>query len=296
MPLNEVYNRKANGKLLLTSEYFVLDGAEAIALPTIFGQKMIVNTSNRFKWEAYNCKNEIWINEQNQGTNIENELLRKTFAEILKEKKIDSLYHFKTFLDFPNEWGLGSSSTFISLISDFFNLNPFKLNRAIFKGSGYDIACSFAENPIVYSNQNKDHPTIKDIEISNDIKPYLYFIYLGQKQNSRDAISYYQGLGMAKESIINELNSITNELINSRYIQDWIGLLTEHENIISINLKLKKVSETIVKGLPYFSKSLGAWGGDFAMMITDDDYVSVVKNVKKIGIDTIFRYNELILH
>ena len=34
----------ANGKLLLTSEYYVLEGAKALALPTQLGQNLIVNS------------------------------------------------------------------------------------------------------------------------------------------------------------------------------------------------------------------------------------------------------------
>jgi hypothetical protein len=32
----------SNGKFLLTGEYLVLDGAEALALPTRFGQNLLV--------------------------------------------------------------------------------------------------------------------------------------------------------------------------------------------------------------------------------------------------------------
>lgn len=292
----EVYNRKANGKLLLTSEYFVLDGAQSLALPTVFGQKMIVRNSKNFVWTSYDNKNELWINDEVSNLKFQSNNLNQLFNYLRKEKvELSHGFHFNTYLDFPNEWGLGSSSTFVALISDFYGINPYKLNRELFKGSGYDIACAFAKNPIIYSNQNLENPSIINIEISNQIKPFLYFIYLGQKQNSRDAISHYHSLGLEKERIITDLNSITNELVISQSHQQWIELLTEHESIISKNLKLKKVSETIFKDLPYFSKSLGAWGGDFAMIIADDDYTTVVKNVKKIGLDTIFRYNELIL-
>ena len=34
----------AHGKLLITSEYLVLDGAEALALPTVYGQSLEVET------------------------------------------------------------------------------------------------------------------------------------------------------------------------------------------------------------------------------------------------------------
>ena len=36
----------SNGKLLITGEYLVLDGAKAFALPTKFGQNLIVEKGN----------------------------------------------------------------------------------------------------------------------------------------------------------------------------------------------------------------------------------------------------------
>jgi hypothetical protein len=42
----------SNGKLLLTGEYVVLDGAEALALPTRFGQNLKVKqgVTQELKW------------------------------------------------------------------------------------------------------------------------------------------------------------------------------------------------------------------------------------------------------
>ena len=36
----------SNGKLLITAEYLVLDGAKAFALPTKFGQNLIIEETN----------------------------------------------------------------------------------------------------------------------------------------------------------------------------------------------------------------------------------------------------------
>ena len=46
---------KSNGKILLTSEYVVLDGVDCIALPTKFGQTLSVieNNSKCINWTSY---------------------------------------------------------------------------------------------------------------------------------------------------------------------------------------------------------------------------------------------------
>ena len=53
----------------------------------------------------------------------------------------------KTFLEFDKSWGLGSSSTLISLISQWTNANPYELLTKSFGGGGYDIACANNNQP-----------------------------------------------------------------------------------------------------------------------------------------------------
>ena len=61
--MDEFYS---NGKLLLTSEYVVLDGIECIALPTKFGQSLEVNKNqlNVINWESYDYRNHLWFREK----------------------------------------------------------------------------------------------------------------------------------------------------------------------------------------------------------------------------------------
>ena len=43
----------SNGKLLITGEYLVLDGAKAFALPTKFGQKLTIEETEGHCWTAH---------------------------------------------------------------------------------------------------------------------------------------------------------------------------------------------------------------------------------------------------
>ena len=53
----------SNGKLLLTGEYAVLDGALSLALPTKLGQKMTVTemASEKIIWKSLDEKGRIWF-------------------------------------------------------------------------------------------------------------------------------------------------------------------------------------------------------------------------------------------
>jgi len=53
----------SHGKLLLSAEYAVLDGALALALPTKFGQSLTVKSTpkNTILWKSISCEGSIWF-------------------------------------------------------------------------------------------------------------------------------------------------------------------------------------------------------------------------------------------
>lgn len=289
---DSLYHRKAHGKLLITGEYFVLDGATALALPTTYGQTLKIENSNQFHWRSIDESGSTWLEllepkmNENQASFKLIELLNLLGEEVWKSSYVMTS-------DFNREWGLGSSSTLVALLADHFKLNPYELNQKVFRGSGYDIACAFSETPILYSNTDRIHPSIEQVEIPLEIRPHLYFVYLGKKQNSRNAIEHYSNQTIDKKQIGIQLSEISRSLLNTKDFKDWISLLGEHENIISKNLQIEKVANQELKGLPYFSKSLGAWGGDFALIISDDEISSIRKTITNLGFTTLLAYEEL---
>ena len=55
----------------------------------------------------------------------------------------------ETQLEFPREWGLGSSSTLISNLGLWAETDPYDLLSATLGGSGYDIAAARSESPFL---------------------------------------------------------------------------------------------------------------------------------------------------
>ena len=53
----------SNGKLLLTGEYVVLDGATALAVPTKFGQDLIIKSIQEPEliWGSFTNTGECWF-------------------------------------------------------------------------------------------------------------------------------------------------------------------------------------------------------------------------------------------
>ena len=62
------------GKLLLSGEYFVLDGASALVLPTKLGQSMTVRYSPSFNpklhWKSFDSNNDLWLSVAWQSGDI----------------------------------------------------------------------------------------------------------------------------------------------------------------------------------------------------------------------------------
>mgnify|MGYP003333304416 CR=1 FL=1 len=126
------YKTSSKGKILLTSEYIVLKGALALAIPTKFKQSLIFeqNNSSLLVWKSYDSENKIWFQCEMLLPNLELiNCSNKKIGEILQSillsaKKINPNFLtknnggiLKTKLDFPNNWGLGSSSTLINNIA-----------------------------------------------------------------------------------------------------------------------------------------------------------------------------------
>ncbi|WP_298416733.1 GYDIA family GHMP kinase [uncultured Kordia sp.] len=305
-------NFYSNGKLLLTGEYVVLDGAKALAIPTTYGQSMTVvpielpNSIEppKLVWKSYDAQDLIWFQRSFELKAFDCEVSyidpeSQVLHNILSEAKRlnpsflngETSFEVQTSLTFPQNWGLGSSSTLIHNIALWANVNPFTLLWNAFKGSGYDIACAKHHTPIIYEiNQRK--PKVTPIEFSLSFSDQLYFVHLNKKQNSRNAITNYNS---KKGTITNEIkviNAITTEMATSNSIADFNLLLSEHEAIIADIIQETPVQKRLFADYFGQTKSLGAWGGDFILATGNDDTLTYFKSK---GYETVIHFDEMIL-
>ncbi|MDO4727753.1 MAG: GYDIA family GHMP kinase [Bacteroidota bacterium] len=296
----------SNGKLLLTGEYTILDGAKALALPTSYGQDLHIENTNTetISWKSYDVDKSTWIdttidfeqirtNTQDSPTPIINRLI-----EILHEAyklNPDFLnnggYQIRTHLTFPKDWGLGTSSTLINNLSKWLQINPYQLLRNTFSGSGYDIACADTNRPIVFELHDKQ-PQITPINFNPSFAHHLYFVHLNKKQNSKSAIASYYKKQPKITHIIPQINNITESVIKTDSFAEFSYLLEKHEVIMSNVLEMQTAKEALFKDYKGVIKSLGAWGGDFILALSEQDPTSYF--VDK-GYCTIVPYSKMIL-
>lgn len=299
-----------HGKLLITGEYFVLDGALALALPTKVGQSLSVKYSPSFSpslsWKSYDINGNVWFEHNyefwhfkctDENPTEEALFLQKILQQVRKQNphflRDDVGVKVETRLGFPQTWGLGSSSSLVYNIAQWAYVSPFELLFKTHGGSGYDIACAQSDGPIAYKKLTSG-PNWSPIYFNPSFKENLYFVFLGKKQNSREAIKEYNKKKAANPELISQISDLTQEIINAKELQEFQRLIAKHEDIISETLELPKVKDLHFSDFNGEVKSLGAWGGDFVLAASLESYESVKSYFKSKGMDVVYRYLDLI--
>lgn len=306
----EIFRSLARGKLLITGEYFVLDGAKALACPCIYGQEMWIekkpSEQAQLKWTGLDHQGEKWLDIRFNLPDLSlSKASQKEHAEALSKilKYITNKqpllfekghsYSVCNQLEFDRQFGLGSSSTLLYNTAKWAGLDPYDLSENSFGGSGYDIACAGAEQPILYQIKNKI-PQSSPVGFKPTFHQHIYFLYLGKKQNSRDGIKRYKEMTKVSEEKINYISSLTDEMLKASDLKIFEEVMQAHESYIAENLKLPKVKDVYFKDLPCEVKSLGAWGGDFVMMTFKGPKEDLIKETQKKGFTQLFSFDEII--
>lgn len=295
----------SNGKILITGEYFVLNGALSLALPTLHGQYLEINDndSNIINWTSYNKNKEIWFKceldkdslKVKYSSSKEISEIIKELISYIREKESNFLKSngsiINTELTFDKDWGLGSSSTLINNLSKFSGVDPYELNTKFFNGSGYDIACADSSSSLLY-RLNDDKKEIKKINFMPPFRDKLHFIYLDKKQNSLDEIKNFREKINSKIGIT-EISDITKRIILCKDQLEFNLLIKEHEDIVSRLISKEKIKDKLFNDFDGEIKSLGAWGGDFILASALDK--NPTDYFKSKGFNTVLNYNELAL-
>ncbi len=301
----------AHGKLMLTGEYLVLQGARALALPLNLGQSLEVTTINdrngMIHWDAYTPKG-FWFasifskhdftvhasDDMDKADNLSRifKAIKSLNPNILQDKKD---YFFITRLEFDSEWGLGSSSTLISLLAQWAEVDPYELLKMTMGGSGYDIACATASQPIIYHLENSS-PIVEKADFKPAFADKLYFVYQGHKQSSGKEVKSFKERAKTNDfsSEVSEISDISDKLVSTTSFNDFCALLSRHEEIMSRCLEQPPL-KSHYSDFQGVIKSLGAWGGDFFLAATELSEKEVKDYFCKKGLNVVIKYDDIVL-
>lgn len=299
----------SNGKLLITGEYLVLDGALAMAVPTKYGQRLEVSLHEDFsgiRWEA-KVLNQGWLqvnfgsrlfniihtNDQKLALHLKN-ILKKAFD--IANISVDNQKGIKirTNLDFDRNWGLGSSSTLLSNIGYWLDVNPHQLARQTTNGSGVDVAAARSDRPIFYQLIDGE-PQITSIDFKPVFKQHIYFIHLGKKQNSSNSVEDYKSRIKVSSQSVEEISVLSKVISKTKSLLDFDKAIAEHERIISSILGVPRIKNEYFNDFDGEIKSLGAWGGDFVMATYQGEEKDLKSYFQNKGHQTILKYEDMVL-
>ena len=293
----------SNGKLLLTGEYFVLDGALALGVPTKYGQDLQIRPINEKKiyWKSIDEKGTTWLNTKfnlpirsNASVDPIISDLQNILAKVveLNPSFLNSTgYEVSTNLTFPRDWGLGSSSTLINNLAQWAKIDAYTLLNMTIGGSGYDVACAQNDKPILFQ-LIEENPRIEPIDFLPQFSDQLYFVYLNKKQKSSKEINRYQTIKKGIPEAVKTVSEITKLLIDTSKLDEFEKLISEHEKLVSSVVQLPTVQDIYFKDYFGKTKSLGAWGGDFILATGNDDTPNYFK---KKGFETVLLYKDMVL-
>ena len=291
-----------HGKLLLTGEYAVLDGAKALSVPTKFGQSLevikIEDGKKNIIWKSFTKEDELWLdyNSTLNSKNAEHLMLKKilnTVKEMNSSIFENNSFIFKTKLEFDRKWGLGSSSTLLYCLAKWADINPFILLEKTFGGSGYDLASAGEDKAIFYTKKD-GKANWNTLDLNFPFKENLFFAYLGKKKNSRDAIKHYREQESTKE-FLDKISQLSENFSKAKHLEELQEIMLVHENLLSKRLKTPTLNNSIFSDTKNIvAKSLGGWGGDFILIATKLDYVSLKKYLATKELNVVLRYDEMI--
>lgn len=258
----------------MTGEYLVLDGAKVLALPLKLGQSMTVteNSSSDINWSSKDPSGNEWFSAKFslydfKAVQTSDEMVSHRITQLLKacaRQDSEFLSQWKgqkveMKLDFEREWGLGTSSTLVYCIAEWADANPYQLLMDTFGGSGYDIACAGSDGPLFYKIVDYQID-LGEADFNPGFRNKLYFIYLGQKQDSQTEVTNYKKISGKFPGEVKAITGITEEITNCKSLEDFEKLILEHENIIAKVLGRSRIQKERFSDFKGTIKSMGAWG------------------------------------
>lgn len=275
----------AHGKLLITGEYLVLKGATALAIPLNKGQTLSVETSNKegLLWRAETPIG-LWFEAKfnDKLMLLESTDYKKAEAlQLMLKKAVEQnpsiqakLNHSSvtTMLKFDPSWGWGSSSTLLHLLEQWLGVDPYQIMDETIGGSGYDIACAAANSPIFYSRTPNTTPQIVPAHFNPSFIQQMGIVYLNKKQNSSTQVKSFLASNSSHKDLIDKISALSQKFTTTNEITEFMSLMQQHEVIIAEATGLTPVQQLLFPNFNGAIKSLGAWGGDFALFLSEEDF------------------------
>lgn len=305
----DVFETRAKGKLLLSGEYFVLDGALALALPVRFGQTLHIEgwkEPGLLSWSSKNENGIPWYLAEFELPDLHiltdtDRRITENLTAILKACQqqnpgfLNGACGYKVYTqnDFPRSWGLGTSSTLIAAVARWAKVDPYRVLFETMGGSGYDIACAYADKPLTYRLLD-GVPATQVVDFQPVFSNNLYFVYLDKKQDSRAGIQRYRTQVKGNAALLEQVSDLTLRMVHAGSLAEFEQLMDVHERLVQAALDLPRVQELHFSDYWGTVKSLGAWGGDFVLAAGERTAEETRAYFEGKGFGTVLEWGEMV--
>lgn len=309
METNENKTFHSNGKLMLAGEYAVIADSKALAASLSCGQSLSVSFNSDGPHEV------LWKTFEGESQTVEfnfpiEDIDQKRYKPegergfllllLRAARRIDKrflaergLYVVESTIETGLKPGMGMSSSLISNIAFWANVNPYRLNRIISKGSGYDVAAARSSGIITY-RKNCNEPEIQTVSLPENILNKLFLVHLNEKENTEKSISLYLNLLRTKKKAILSINEIIDKMLKVNTVEGFGGLMEKHDLILAKILSRKTAKQIHFSNFNGWIKSSGAWGGDYVLALSEDSDENVKKYFVDKGFKSVIKLNELL--
>jgi len=295
----------SNGSLLLTGEYLVSKGSQAIVLPLKKGQTLVVKPikEDLLIWESiYNQETSfkavfstgpIDTIESTDGEEafFVRHVLKKAMEHLaslssLPGHSIQAMHNYSACLD-P-----GSRAALIASIAVWFNINPFRLNREVMKDTGCGIAGARSAKPILYKVVDAT-PDYKQIDMDPPFTENLYFVYTGAKTDFSDQREKIERFGDLSK-IFSKISEINKQIIQSDSLEEFEQALLEHEQLLTGVLNERRIQEREFSDFSGVIKPLTMRNSEFLLVTWKGGRDELREYFARYDLPTIFLWDELI--
>jgi mevalonate kinase len=298
----------AHGKLLITGEYFVLHGAESLAVPLQLGQRFTIKPKrgSDLHWQVTLPDGSTWFkgsfsmldftamesSDQDIASRLSDVLnaITRQNPDFLSDWKGQSV---ECHLEFHPDWGLGSSSSLLFAMAEWAQVDPWLLLDHTTGGSGYDLACADAQGPIIYQN-TAEEIRITPVELEWPFKDQLHLVWSGRKQRSNASLlTYGDIIRKAAPTHIQQITDLTLQVEEASDLATFLQAMQQHNDLLAHVLGLEP--NVWAPDFPGLIKPLGAWGGDFFLAASHEDPTEIRQWLNERGFSTLFSWKDLVL-
>jgi hypothetical protein len=259
------------------------------------------------QWQSYDSEGGIWFNGRFSTLDLSileatdqptAKRLQQILLAIQDLRNNDSFFRksrlIQTHLEFPGDWGLGSSSTLLATLAQWATIDPYELLERTFGGSGYDLACAIQDRPLLYQRREGRGHSLS-VPFVPTFREKLHFVYLNRKQNSREGIRRFREKVQPNSQDFDLISDLSLRMLTARDLPTFQSLLDAHEDFIAAQLDLPKVKDLYFSDFPGAVKSLGAWGGDFVLAAGTESPEFVRSYFLEKGMETVLGFEEMVL-